>query len=367
MTSADDRAATFLQAITYLRIALTPVVMALIWVGDRVSWATPAAATLFAIAAITDYFDGRLARRWKQTTTLGNFLDTTADKLLVSGVLVSLVAVGRCSMWVAFIIIGRELLVMGLRGAVTAGDGTVIRPSIWGKLKANVQFLAIFLAIWRPDVMIGDWYLDQVVMAIAAVITVASAVEYFARLRRCPGRQRPTRAKCPRALTRVGDVFVTGGSGFVGGALVQRLVAEGRFVKALARSEAAAEIVRALGAQPVRGRSRRSGRPARGHARGAHRLPRGRHQRDVPARPRAHAARERRGLGGRGAGGVGRQGRAGRPHLLGRHDRRGHRRHRPRGHAAPRQLPVAVRALEAARRAQGPRVGDPSSVCRWSA
>ena len=181
MTSADDRAATFLQAITYLRIALTPVVMALIWVGDRVSWATPTAATLFAIAAITDYFDGRLARRWKQTTTLGNFLDTTADKLLVSGVLVSLVAVGRCSMWVAFIIIGRELLVMGLRGAVTAGDGTVIRPSIWGKLKANVQFLAIFLAIWRPDVMVGDWYLDQVVMAIAAVITVASAVEYFAR------------------------------------------------------------------------------------------------------------------------------------------------------------------------------------------
>ena len=84
-------------------------------------------------------------------------------------------------MWVAFIIIGRELLVMGLRGAVTAGDGTVIRPSIWGKLKANVQFIAIFLAIWRPDVMIGDWYLDQVVMAIAAVITVASAVEYFAR------------------------------------------------------------------------------------------------------------------------------------------------------------------------------------------
>ena len=54
MTSADDRAATFLQAITYLRIALTPVVMALIWVGDRVSWATPTAATLFAIAAITD-------------------------------------------------------------------------------------------------------------------------------------------------------------------------------------------------------------------------------------------------------------------------------------------------------------------------
>src|SRR6188472_695865 len=181
MTTADDRAAAFLTAITYLRIALTPVVMALVIADTDPSWARPTATALFAFAAVTDFFDGRLARRWKQTSALGNFLDTTADKLLVSGVLVSLVAVGRCSMWVAFIIIGRELLVMGLRGAVTAGDGTVIRPSIWGKLKANVQFLAIFLAIWRPDVMLGDWYLDQVVMAIAAVITVASAVEYFAR------------------------------------------------------------------------------------------------------------------------------------------------------------------------------------------
>jgi CDP-diacylglycerol--glycerol-3-phosphate 3-phosphatidyltransferase len=152
--------------------------------GDRVSWATPAAAVLFAIAALTDFFDGHLARRWKQTTTLGTFLDTTADKLLVSGVLISLVAVGRASIWVAFIIIGRELLILGLRGAVSATDGTVMRPSIWGKLKANVQFVAIFLAIWRPDIMIGDWYLDQVAMAIAAIVTLASAVEYLSRFGR---------------------------------------------------------------------------------------------------------------------------------------------------------------------------------------
>ena len=181
MSTADERAARFLTAITYLRIVLTPVVMALIMAGDRVAWATTAAAVLFAIAAITDFFDGRLARRWKQTTALGTFLDTTADKLLVSGVLIALVAVDRASIWVAFIIIGRELLILGLRGAVSAADGTVVRPSIWGKLKANVQFVAIFLAIWRPDIRIGDWYIDQVAMAIAALITLASAAEYLAR------------------------------------------------------------------------------------------------------------------------------------------------------------------------------------------
>jgi CDP-diacylglycerol---glycerol-3-phosphate 3-phosphatidyltransferase len=180
MTS-DERAAAFLTAITYLRIALTPVVMALVWVGDRVTWATATAATLFAIAAITDYADGRLARRWKQTTSLGNFLDTTADKLLVSGVLVALVSVGRASAWIAFIIIGREMLVMGLRGAVSAADGTVVKPSIWGKLKANVQFLAILLAIVRTSERWGPLYLDQYAMLAAAAVTVGSAAEYFAR------------------------------------------------------------------------------------------------------------------------------------------------------------------------------------------
>jgi len=181
MTTADDRAAAFLTAITYLRIALTPVVMALVIADTDPTWARPTAAALFAIAAATDFFDGRLARRWKQTSALGNFLDTTADKLLVSGVLIALVDVGRASIWVAFVIIGRELLIMGLRGVVSANEGAVMTPSIWGKLKANVQFTAIFLAIWWPDVAIGDVAIADVALWIAAAVTIASAVEYLAR------------------------------------------------------------------------------------------------------------------------------------------------------------------------------------------
>ena len=181
MTTADDRAAAFLTFITYLRIALTPVVMALILSADRWSWAIPAATVLFAVAALTDFFDGRLARRWKQTTTLGTFLDTTADKLLVSGVLIALVEAGRASAWVAFIIVGRELLVLGLRAAVSASDGTVVAPSIWGKLKANVQFVAIIIAIWQPALFVGNWTIAQVALAVAAVVTIASGAEYLAR------------------------------------------------------------------------------------------------------------------------------------------------------------------------------------------
>jgi CDP-diacylglycerol--glycerol-3-phosphate 3-phosphatidyltransferase len=166
--------------ITYLRIALVPIVMALILVGDTVSRAYAIAAALFAVAALTDFFDGYLARRWRTTTKLGSFLDTTADKFLVAGVLIALVAVGRASPWFAAIIVGRELLILGLRGVVAA-DGTVMPPSIWGKLKAVVQFIAIGLAIvrWRRDV--GPFYIDEWAMGIAAFVTLMSAVEYLSR------------------------------------------------------------------------------------------------------------------------------------------------------------------------------------------
>jgi CDP-diacylglycerol--glycerol-3-phosphate 3-phosphatidyltransferase len=162
-------------------VLLTPVVMWFVLRGPEDDWAFPAAAVLFAIAAITDFIDGRLARRWKQTSTLGNFLDTTADKLLVAGVLIALVQVDRVNAWLAFIIVARELLILGLRGAVTAADGTVVTPSFLGKAKTNIQFVAILLAIWRPDVVIGGRYLDQWAMLVAAVVTLWSALDYLGR------------------------------------------------------------------------------------------------------------------------------------------------------------------------------------------
>jgi CDP-diacylglycerol---glycerol-3-phosphate 3-phosphatidyltransferase len=173
------KAASVLRRITYVRVVLVPVVMWLV-LEEPIRHAPGTAGILFAIAAATDFLDGFLARRWAATTTLGSFLDTTADKLLVSGVLIALVAAGRASPWVAAIIVGRELLIMGLRGVVAA-DGTVMTPSIWGKLKANVQFVAIFLAILRPGSQIGPFYPDEWVMWAAAVVTILSAVEYVAR------------------------------------------------------------------------------------------------------------------------------------------------------------------------------------------
>jgi CDP-diacylglycerol--glycerol-3-phosphate 3-phosphatidyltransferase len=165
-----------LAAGTGLRILLVPVVMALVLARD----ADGVAFALFAAAALTDYADGYLARRWEVTTTLGTFLDTTADKLLVSGGLVSLVAVERASPWIAVVIIGRELVILGLRGAVAA-DGTVMKPSGLGRSKTALQFAAIGLAILRPGDPLAGLYADEWLMLLAAAVTVASAADYLAK------------------------------------------------------------------------------------------------------------------------------------------------------------------------------------------
>jgi CDP-diacylglycerol--glycerol-3-phosphate 3-phosphatidyltransferase len=176
MRSQGDETRTRLLVIgTSLRILLTPVVMALVLSGSDT-----AAAIVFLAAAATDWFDGRLARRWEVTTRLGSFLDTTADKLLVTGVLVALVAVDRTSPWIVMVIVGRELVLLGLRAAVAA-EGRHLETSLLGKWKATVQFVAIALAIVHPDVIIGGEYLDEWVMLVAAVVTAWSGIDYLLR------------------------------------------------------------------------------------------------------------------------------------------------------------------------------------------
>ncbi len=164
------------------RLLLTPVAMVLILESPGNRMMAVIAAVVFVVAALTDFLDGYLARRWQITTSLGAFLDTVADKVLVTGALIALVQIGTTSTWAAFIIIGRELTVMGLR-SVAALDQSTVPPSFWGKSKATIQFVAITLAILHREIDIGPWRVDQWVMAAAVVVTVLSAGDYFARFR----------------------------------------------------------------------------------------------------------------------------------------------------------------------------------------
>jgi len=164
--------------LAYLRIILVPLILTLILAADSIDHAYGFAALVMWLASLTDFLDGYLARKWKQTTVLGAFLDSIADKMLVTGALYGLVSVGRAWAWAAFIIVGREIAVSGLRG-VAAMDGVIVPPSMWGKIKANVQYLAIFMALLRTADTYGGLYPDEWMMIVAVGVTLLSGLQYF--------------------------------------------------------------------------------------------------------------------------------------------------------------------------------------------
>lgn len=160
---------------TGIRLAAAPAVLAL-----ALSRNEAAAAAVFLIAAATDYLDGYLARRWRVTTATGSFLDTTADKLLVTAALVALVAVGHASPWAALAIVGREILILGLRAAA-ASQGVLIQASQLGRLKATLQFVAVGASLLALGPLLGPLHLYEWLMWAAVAITLASAADYLSR------------------------------------------------------------------------------------------------------------------------------------------------------------------------------------------
>lgn len=137
------------------------------------------AGVVFGIAAVTDFLDGYLARRWQTETILGAFLDTVADKLLVAGALLALLQIDRVWVWAALVIIAREFIVTGLRG-LAGTRGSIVGASFWGKSKAALQYVAIAFAFARFDITIGSLFLDEWLMLAAVIVTIGSGWHYVA-------------------------------------------------------------------------------------------------------------------------------------------------------------------------------------------
>jgi CDP-diacylglycerol--glycerol-3-phosphate 3-phosphatidyltransferase len=134
------------------RIALTPVVMALIllpFAGGGLL-----AAVTFAVAAITDVLDGRIARARGEVTSLGVFMDLTADKVLVAGVMIAMVEVGLLPTWIVATILARELVVGGIR-QLAASESVVIAARALGKAKTLATLLGIFILLLARDAQTG--------------------------------------------------------------------------------------------------------------------------------------------------------------------------------------------------------------------
>jgi CDP-diacylglycerol--glycerol-3-phosphate 3-phosphatidyltransferase len=133
-----------------LRILLVPVFVGVFYLP--VPWANVACTTLFAVAALTDLLDGYLARRLKQISAFGAFLDPVADKLMVAAALVLLVqAIPTPGVAIAaVIIIGREITISALREWMAQlGNRTTVAVSMVGKLKTTAQMAALLLLLYR--------------------------------------------------------------------------------------------------------------------------------------------------------------------------------------------------------------------------
>jgi CDP-diacylglycerol---glycerol-3-phosphate 3-phosphatidyltransferase len=159
--------------LTLARIALVPV-MILLLVGDD-GGSLPLAAAVFGIAALTDVADGHVARARNMITTFGRIVDSLADKLLVGAALITLVAIDRLALWIAVVIIFREVAVSALRW-YAGTRGIVVAVNRFGKSKAGVQMTSILLLMLVPDP--GAAWVTALMLGVVAV-TVASGVQYF--------------------------------------------------------------------------------------------------------------------------------------------------------------------------------------------
>ena len=172
------------NTLTWLRIWLIPMFVAVFYLPD--GWLPKhqlnlIATAIFALASVTDWLDGYLARRLNQTSAFGAFLDPVADKLMVAAALLVLVDLERAGIAASLIIIGREIAISALREWMAKeGKSGSVAVSFVGKLKTTAQMLALLLLLYHDDLgsfsaqWIGRWLLD-----VAAFLTLWSMLHYL--------------------------------------------------------------------------------------------------------------------------------------------------------------------------------------------
>ncbi|KJK26173.1 CDP-diacylglycerol--glycerol-3-phosphate 3-phosphatidyltransferase [Burkholderiaceae bacterium 16] len=171
--------------LTWLRVAMIPLVVGVFYLPE--AWLpmhakNMTAAGFFIIAAVTDWLDGFLARRWNQTSSFGAFLDPVADKLMVAAALLSLLALGRVADLIALVIIGREITISALREWMAQiGASKSVAVNFLGKLKTTFQMIAIPLLLFNDSLLgivdasvLGAW-----MIYVAAVLTLWSMFYYM--------------------------------------------------------------------------------------------------------------------------------------------------------------------------------------------
>jgi len=172
------------NVLTWARIVMIPVFVGIFYLPE--TWLSPptrniTATVLFALAAVTDWLDGYLARALNQTSAFGEFLDPVADKLMVAAALVVLVDLHRTDAIYAFIIIGREITISALREWMAKiGKSRSVAVSFLGKVKTASQMIAIPMLLYQQALGPLDIeFIGSMLMLIAASLTLLSMIYYL--------------------------------------------------------------------------------------------------------------------------------------------------------------------------------------------
>jgi CDP-diacylglycerol--glycerol-3-phosphate 3-phosphatidyltransferase len=181
---AGDNPVNVPNALSAARIALVPV---LVWVlfAETPYDGSALAATLFAIASITDVIDGHLARSRGLVTEVGKVLDPLADKLMVVSVLVSLAVLGQMPAWAVVVILGREVAVSVLRSRASKHGEVEVGARTLGKLKMGLQVLLVLVLLVAPDPAAGP---VLALLYVTVAVTVVSGLDAALAMRRKPSR-----------------------------------------------------------------------------------------------------------------------------------------------------------------------------------
>ncbi len=165
--------------LTLMRICLVPVYLCLLWFAGSRTWMRILAFVVFALASLTDLFDGKIARKYHLVTNFGKFMDPIADKLLTHTAFIMFVSLGELNVFYGIIFIAREFIVSGLR-LVAVEQGRVIAAGMSGKVKTVLQMILVMLLTLKLP---GPAFpvLTQIIGAAAAVMTLVSMIEYVAK------------------------------------------------------------------------------------------------------------------------------------------------------------------------------------------
>ena len=175
------------NTITLARISVVPFLFFLL-MSPGALWSL-VLACLFVLAAITDFLDGVIARKYNMITTMGKFLDPLADKLIVNSAMILMIPIGRIDAWIVVIIIMRDLIVDGIR-SIASSEGIYIQASVLGKQKTLAQIIAVTaLMIHYPFLGLDAHLVGTIILYVAFLLTLYSGVDYFIKFYQEAGKQ----------------------------------------------------------------------------------------------------------------------------------------------------------------------------------